>query len=179
MEDVLALASVPLGRAAVTCIQFPQQRTSWAFACAEYGIWPDIVRKDSQEHLVFAVTVEQSVHLHEVLTEQPVTLRPRHRPCTVPFPQLQLVTPSDIGIVADGVPALEVLDDFHRQIETLPLRHPFLIAWRSHVLRHRHRRTEHQQDGYSQSCQYALMIIACSQCLALLSLWFPFPRPRC
>ena len=51
---------------AVACIQFSQQRTSWALTCAEYGVWPDIVRKDSQEHLVFAITVEQSVHLHEV-----------------------------------------------------------------------------------------------------------------
>ena len=29
------------------------------------------------------------------------------------------------------------------------------------------RRTEHQLDGYSQSCQYTLMIIACSQKEAL------------
>ena len=113
------------------------------------------------------------------LSQQPVTLCLRHCPCTVPFSWLQLVTPSDVGIVADGVPALEVLDNLHRQIETLPLRHPFLIAWRSHILRRRHRRAEHQQDGYCQPCQCTLMVTACYQCLALLSLRFLFPRPRC
>ena len=102
VEDVLALASVPLGRAAVASIQFPQERTSWAFACSEYSVWPDIVRKDSQEQLVFAVAVEQSVHLHEVLPEQPVTLCLRHRPCIVPFPRLQLVTPSDVWMVSNS-----------------------------------------------------------------------------
>ena len=155
----------------VACIQFSQQRTSWALACSEYGVWPDIVRKDSQEHLVFAVAVKQSVHLHEVMTEQPVTLCLRHRPCTVPFPWLQLMTPSDVWMVPDGVPALEVLDDFHRQVESLQF---------CYLLLCRHsRRAEHQQNGYSQSCQCTLMIIACSQFLALLSLWLPFPRPRC
>lgn len=147
---------------AVTCIQFPQQCTSWAFACAEYSVWPDIVRKDSQKHLVFTVAVEQSVHLHEVLTEQSVTLRLRHRPCIVPFPRLQLVTPSDVGMVSNSVPALEMLDDFHRQVESLQFCHS--------LLRRHSRRAEHQQDGYSQSCQCRLMIIAYSQFLALLSL---------
>ena len=156
---------------AVACIQFPQQRTSWAFARSEYRVWPDIVRKDSQEYLVFAVAVKQSVHLHEVMTDQPVTLCLRHRPCAVPFPLLQLVTPSDVWIVADGVPALEVLDDFHRQVESLQFCHS--------LLRRHCRRTEHQQDGYSQSCQCSLIVIACSQCLSLLSLWLPFPLRHC
>jgi len=43
---------------AVTCIQFSQQRTSWALAGAKYRVWPHIVGKDSQEHLIFAVAVE-------------------------------------------------------------------------------------------------------------------------
>ena len=168
---VSAEAHVVVEDVAIACIQFPQQRTSWTFACSEYCVWPDIVRKNSQEHLVFAVTVEQSVHLHEVLTEQPVTLRPRHRPCTVPFPRLQLVTPSDVWIVADGVPTLEVLDDFHRQVESLQFCHS--------LLRHHYRWAEHQQDGYSQSCQCTLIVIACSQCLALLSPCLPFPLRHC
>ena len=45
---VSAEAHVVIEDVSVSCIQFLQERTSWAFACSEYGVWPDIVRKDSQ-----------------------------------------------------------------------------------------------------------------------------------
>ena len=152
---IVAETHIVVEDVAVSCIQFPQERTPRAFACAEYRVWPHVVGKDSQEHLFLAVAVEHTIELHQVLTQQPVTLCLCHRPCTVAFPRLQLVTPSDVWIVAHGVPALEVLDNLHRQIETLHFRHGWWM-----VLCFCHYWAEYQQDGDRQPCQCLMIAIA-------------------
>lgn len=155
----------------VASIEFPQKRTPWTVVRSEYRIRPYIVGKDGKEQLILAIAVKHPVHLHQILTQKPVPLFPRHRPCIVPFPGKQPMSPSYVWIVADGVPTLEVPDYLHRKTETLLFSHGWWM-----FLRHHHQGREHQQDGNRQPCQCPMIAIACPQRSALHYQCRHFPR---
>ena len=90
-----------------------EEAALWAFFVSEEFVGADIVGEDGKEETVFAVFAEEVAETVEVGAKEGVGFG-NGEVTSVVFGGLDLVTPTDIGIVlADVVPAFVVLDDSH------------------------------------------------------------------